>query len=50
MVQLGDVKKQSSISNKGDYSLLVQVKRLPFKGSSTKPKALIVSLDVNMSE
>lgn len=48
-VQMFEVKNQSSLSKSGSSCMFLQVKDLPFKGSSVKPRELMASLKRNMS-
>jgi hypothetical protein len=48
-VQFTEVKNQSSCSRRGVCCMLLQVKALPFKGSSSRPRWTIISLKIKVS-
>ena len=49
LVQEREEKNQSNLSKRGGCYLLDQVNFLPYRGSSTRPRALIASLKSNIS-
>jgi hypothetical protein len=49
VVQALEVKNQSSLSRGVEGCLLVHVNFLPYRGSSTKPRELMASLNINIS-
>ena len=49
VVQLIEVKNQSNCSKRGSCCMLLQVKNLPLRGSSTKPSCPITSMKMRVS-